>query len=148
MYRNMLVATDLTEASMPAMRAGRDLAARLGAELTLLHVCETVSPRPWYGDLSQGEMALFHDIARRRRQEAETALREQALRADVRDPHVLVSAGLPGDMIAEIAKERGVDLIVIGTHGRTGIGHLLLGSVAERTVRRAPCAVLTVRAKS
>ena len=51
----------------------------------------------------------------------------------------------PRASIAEYAAERGIDLIVIGTHGRTGVAHLLLGSVAERLVRTAPCPVLTVR---
>jgi universal stress protein A len=58
-----------------------------------------------------------------------------------------VREGYPASVIEEEARERGVDLIVIGTRGHTGLKHLLLGSVAERVVQKAPCAVLTVKAR-
>ncbi len=58
---------------------------------------------------------------------------------------VEVAAGLPADIIVRVAHERGADLIVMGTHGRTGLPHMLLGSVAEKVVRLPPCPVLTVR---
>ena len=61
---------------------------------------------------------------------------------------VEVAVGHPADTIVRVAQERGADLIVMGTHGRTGLQHVLLGSVAEKVVRLAPCPVLTVRDKN
>jgi nucleotide-binding universal stress UspA family protein len=63
----------------------------------------------------------------------------------VKDPEKMVVRGVPFVEIIRIAKERHVDLIVIGTHGRTGIDHMLFGSTAEKVVRKASCPVLTVR---
>lgn len=60
-------------------------------------------------------------------------------------PHVAVGSAV-ADLIRQTAAELGADLIVMGTHGRTGLAHVFLGSVAERTLRRAPCPVLTVQA--
>jgi nucleotide-binding universal stress UspA family protein len=72
---------------------------------------------------------------------------EESLRAIAgEDAEVHVSEGLPTDAICRVASRLHADLIVMGTHGREGLSHLLLGSVAERTLRRAPCPVLTVRA--
>jgi nucleotide-binding universal stress UspA family protein len=59
----------------------------------------------------------------------------------------LIEVGIPAEEIIRVAKERKVDLIVIGTHGRSGVSHILMGSVAERVVRRSPCPVLSVRGK-
>jgi nucleotide-binding universal stress UspA family protein len=59
--------------------------------------------------------------------------------------HAEVAEGLPFDEIVRLARDRNVDLIVMGTHGHTGLAHVLMGSVAEKVVRRAPCPVLTVR---
>ena len=61
---------------------------------------------------------------------------------------VAVATGQPADAVVRVAQERGVDLIVMATHGRTGLQHILLGSVAEKVVRLAPCPVLTVRHKN
>lgn len=69
-------------------------------------------------------------------------LRERGLRVET-----VLREGYPASVIEEEAKERNVDLIVIGTRGHTGLKHLLLGSVAERVVQKAPCAVLTVKAR-
>jgi nucleotide-binding universal stress UspA family protein len=68
-------------------------------------------------------------------------LRDRGLRVET-----VLREGYPASVIEEEARERGVDLIVIGTRGHTGLKHLLLGSVAERVVQKAPCAVLTVKA--
>jgi nucleotide-binding universal stress UspA family protein len=71
----------------------------------------------------------------------------QALRARGLRVESVLREGYPASVIEEEAKERNVDLIVIGTRGHTGLKHLLLGSVAERVVQKAPCAVLTVKAR-
>lgn len=71
----------------------------------------------------------------------------QELRARGLRVETVLREGYPASVIEEEARERGVDLIVIGTRGHTGLKHLLLGSVAERVVQKAPCAVLTVKAR-
>lgn len=80
--------------------------------------------------------------------EAEKTLEEHAAKVRERgvDVEVLVVEGYPATAIEEAALAKDADLIVIGTHGHTGLKHLLLGSVAERVVQKAPCAVLTVKA--
>jgi nucleotide-binding universal stress UspA family protein len=82
------------------------------------------------------------------RSEAETAMEGHAaeLRARGIGVEVVVCEGYAGTVIVEEAERRNADLIVIGTHGRSGLSHLLLGSIAERVVQKAPCPVLTVKA--
>jgi nucleotide-binding universal stress UspA family protein len=76
----------------------------------------------------------------------EKPLREQASGKSVPIETLVVWGGNPPSEICVFAARQGVDLIVMGTHGRTGLAHMLIGSVAERVVRHAPCSVLTVRA--
>jgi nucleotide-binding universal stress UspA family protein len=134
--RNILVATDFGEAAETALAYGRALARTFGASLHLLHVKENTFLRPIAGD----PHALY-----------EAALRNVNQRLTDEDYHVLRVRGVveisddPADAIAQYARTADIDLIVTGTHGRTGMEHALIGSVAERVVRTAPCPVLTVR---
>jgi nucleotide-binding universal stress UspA family protein len=129
--------TDFSEASNHALRWATSLARDSGAALVIVHVEE---PPMAYGG---GEM--YYPIAEPNRDELHKTL------ADVHptDPmvpsvHRLLS-GEPADAIVKIAESEGADLIVMGTHGRTGLTRLLMGSVAEAVVRKAPCPVLTVK---
>jgi nucleotide-binding universal stress UspA family protein len=143
--KNVLVATDFGEASETALTYGRDVARTFGATLHVLHVVEdfaarAVSAERYAVDFGDVERDL-QDAARRQLDAlvAEDDRRELGARA------VLRKAATPAQAIVSYAQEAAIDLIVIGTHGRGGLAHVLMGSVAERVVRTAPCPVLTVR---
>jgi universal stress protein A len=135
----ILVPTDFSQPSDRALDYARDLARQFHASLHLLHVVN----RPLLAEglaaeasLSNGT-AMGSDMA----EDAQRRLRKQAPEAASAD----VVFGYAARSIVEHASRLGVDLIVMGSHGRTGIAHVLLGSVAEAIVRTAPCPVLTVR---
>ena len=142
----ILVPTDFSEPSDAALEYATTLAADLGASLHLLHVFED----PYLtGGAFAAEMyaPVPPDLRERLFEEAKAHLRERVEAHG--DGHVPPTAevytGPTAKAIADYAASEHIDLIVIGTHGRGGMAHLLLGSVAERVVRTAPCPVLTVR---
>jgi len=132
----ILVATDFGAASDSALAYGRALSHAFGATLHVLHVRENSFFRPIAADARTLERAALHHIERRLTDEDRRELHARA---------VLETSDATAQAIIEYACEHAVDLIVMGTHGRTGIEHALAGSVAERVVRGAPCPVLTVR---
>jgi universal stress protein A len=145
--RRVLAPTDFSSHSEGSVRFGCELADRLGAELHLLHVLSEVvvpaGPDPML--ISSMPPEYYREVEDQSRQTLETLCG-----ADWPKPDRIVSAVRWGDPVDEInayATEAGVDLIVVATHGRTGFAHVLLGSVAERIVREAPCPVLTIRDK-
>ena len=81
----------------------------------------------------------------KREAEQQLASHSQEIRTHQVEVEALVREGYPATVIVEAAESHGADLIVIGTHGHTGLKHLLLGSIAERVVQKAPCPVLTVK---
>jgi universal stress protein A len=132
--RRILAATDFSAGAGRALAYAETVARRLGAELVLVHVSEALAVVPG------SDLAERQRIAAREQLDAqvdELAGRGLAARAVLR-------AGLPFDEIVAAADAEGADLIVMGTHGRSGLSHLLMGSVAERVVRQASCPVLTV----
>lgn len=147
-FRRILVTTDFSEAGDHAIAHAFRMAADHGAEVLLCHVVETiVAPNPLYAHYYPTEL-LNPEIQARAEQEAHAALAERAPKdaplAAV--PHTTyIGHGVPADEIVRVAKDRQVDLIVIATHGRTGLRHLLLGSTAERVLRHVHCPVLVVR---
>jgi len=132
--------TDFSERSGFALELACGLARDYGARLVLLHVA--AQPVIAYGEGVVPPQEDYEDY--------EAELREKLHRLEVPDVRIRVERRLKeGDPVAEIlgvAQETGADLIVMGTHGRTGLGRLLMGSVAEEVVRQAACPVLTVRA--
>jgi nucleotide-binding universal stress UspA family protein len=139
--KHILVPTDLSEGAEQALAYACELARTLDAEIHLLNVVGI----PSLGVPELG-VAMTATVIDQLVVENQTALRELARsRCAARLGQVLIKAGDPRDMIHRTAHELGVDLIVMGTHGRRGITRALLGSVAESVVRSAPCAVLTVR---
>ena len=142
-YRRILWPTDFSALASAALPHAMDLAADAGAELVLLHVL--TPPLAYAGPDIPG--ALWGELQRKNRAAAREELRRLA--AQVRGPNVRVHAvlaeGVPFDQILRVARRLRCDLIVLATHGRTGLSHMLLGSVAENVVRRATCPVLTVR---
>lgn len=137
-------AVDFSEASRFAMVEAADLARRYDAELELLHVHEV--PVSAAADLLVPPRALFELVAVDLERDI-AAWRADAERRVGRPVHGKVLAGTPATEILGHAREACVDLLVVGTHGRTGLKHLVLGSVAERVVRQAPCTVVVARTK-
>ena len=128
---------DFSETSRAALDEAVDLAAHFGAELALLHVFE-VAPT----------MVSPPEVFERTVRELERKLelwRAEAERRGASRVRSTVANGVPAAEIVRFAREGGHDLVVMGTHGRRGLRHLVLGSVAERVVREAHCPVLVVR---
>ena len=145
LLKNVLVATDFGEASDAALRYGRALARSFGATLHVMHVAENVFTR---GIGSDAYIAVFPDLQK----DVEEAARKQldALLTDddrttLKAVPVSLTSNTPAAAIVGYAKDAGIDLVIVGTHGRGAVAHLLMGSVAERVVRTASCPVLTVR---
>lgn len=133
---HILVPTDFSAPSQQAMTYAFELAQKVGAKLSLLHVIEVpVYAIEVYLPLQDLEQDARRGLAR---------LLPEAEAAHV-DVTRLVAMGVPYEKILETATAEQVDLIVMATHGRTGLRHLAMGSVAERVVRMAPCPVLTIR---
>lgn len=139
-YRRILCATDGSEYSLEAGREAAALARLTGARLLGLYVLDTLLA-------GYGGLVLAGDILEALRREGEKALAdlEQVAAAAGVPFEAAMAEGVPKIRIPEAARERGADLLVVGSHGRTGLTHLLLGSVAEAVVRHAPCDVLVVR---
>lgn len=144
-FTRILVPTDFSAPSNAALEAAKTMAARFGASLHLIHVLEDPFVTAAYAP--EIYAAPPAGIKEQWQQGAETLLETQltpAEHATFRST-VLALFGTPAKAIVEYAAANGIDLIVMGTHGRGGVAHLLMGSVAERVVRTAPCPVLTVR---
>jgi nucleotide-binding universal stress UspA family protein len=140
-FQRVLVPIDFS----PASSRARDLAGNLVAPdgvLKLLHVVEWV---PTLVEGAMGGYAPARDV-RVLHEDSEKKLLEAAKSSAAPRVEVEVVEGTPAPSILEVAKRDGSDLIVIGTHGHTGLDHWLLGSVTEKILRRAPGPVLTVRA--
>jgi universal stress protein A len=136
-WRSLCCAVDLSEASRLAMREAADLARRGGGALTLVHVHQppaAVAP------------AAFEEAEDRAERLVE-AWREEAERLAGRTVRAVLLVGDPAPELLRWIDERRPDVLVTGSHGRTGLARLMLGSVAERLVRHASCPVLVVRAQ-
>ena len=141
MYDRILVPTDGSECADRAVEHALDIAGQYDAEL---HVLSVVDSR----DVSHSAPAISPDqVEQTLRDRAESVVEEVADRAEAAgvDAVTAVEPGIPDDVVVEYAEDEDCDLIVMGTHGRTGLERYLLGSVTERTVRRSSVPVLTVR---
>jgi universal stress protein A len=144
--RRILVGTDFSPASKPAFRRAVGWAAESGAALWIAHVAAPPLP------LSPDGYVLPHfydDMALAIRRDAERRLR--ALQREARKTgvtaHCLILRGSPHEALSRAARRHRADLMILGTHGRTGLKRLLVGSVAARVVATASCPVLTVRGR-
>ena len=146
--KRILVPTDFSVYSDTAVDYAADLARRLCATLELIHVVEDpFVSGAWAAEAFAASSAgLLEEVAASAK--ARLTAIAVALGAKGVIAAVTVVTGPPAAAIADYAREGGFDLIVIGTHGRTGLSHAVLGSVAERVQRTAPCAVLTVKTKT
>lgn len=142
--KRILVPTDFSEHSMNALKYGCALAEKFDSDLHLLHVLQDLvamvpepglafpPPGDYMQELQASAKAALDKLPDESWPHGGTVLRE-------------VRNGPPFVEIIRYAKEQEVDLIVVGTHGRSGLAHMLLGSVAEKIIRKSPCPVLAVR---
>lgn len=140
--KKILAPTDLSETSLAGVRYALELARSSGAAVTIYHVIgpEELS-RAGYRELLKDPIGVTETEVRRF---VETHCGDLTLGIET---HTTVELGAPESNIVEKANALGADLIVLATHGRTALAHVLLGSVAERVVRHAACPVLTVPAR-
>jgi nucleotide-binding universal stress UspA family protein len=141
----ILVATDFGEAAEAALGYGRALSRVFGASLTVLHVAEDLLTASFGIEGYVGGYPDFQrSIEEGARKQLDALLTEQD-RTDLGAIAVLRTSGSPALTIVNYARDINADLIIMGTHGRGAMAHLLMGSVAERVVRTASCPVLTVK---
>jgi len=148
MINKILYPTDFSERSLAALPLAVDLAQRYGAELHCLHVVDvpdgfiledgymlslTTEYQPDYGKLKEAAESQIERFVAQHVPDRRDSIKKA------------VVMGKPFAEIIRYAREQNIDLIVLGTHGRSALGSMLLGNVVEKVVRKAPCAVLTVR---
>lgn len=141
--KNILFPTDFSKGARAAMDYAISLARDYDARLMLLYVIQDISIAEWYTPSSISATDLVEDMEKGAYKEMDRWAAEAE--AEVKNVEKIVVRGVPFVEIIKTAKEKNADLIVIGTHGRTGIDHMLFGSTAEKVVRKSPCPVLTVR---
>jgi universal stress protein A len=143
--RLILHPSDFSPASRPAFKRAVELAKSLRSPLLLVHV---IGPAPLVGE---GYMTpqMIQSVLQSQRDAAQRPLRRlvnRARTAGVRASGLVLETGMTHEQIVRLARRKRAGMIVMGTHGRTGLTRLLLGSVAARVIATAPCPVLTVRA--
>lgn len=138
----ILVPTDFSEPADEALDYALGLGKSLGATVSLVHVFDDPFERTLY---SEQYVPMPAEIRDEILANVQQQLAERAARSGRSDVTSAILSGPPAQAIVDSAREQKADLIVMGTHGRHGVAHLLMGSVAERVVRTATCPVLTVR---
>ncbi len=141
-WKKVLCPIDFSEPARAAMNVAVEICGQFGAELTLFHAYEL----PGY-TLPEGSVVASPKMLQDLADQAEGHLAEwQRIAASMGAQRVETRKGVgePALEIVQLAREGGFDLVVVGTHGRTGLRHAILGSIAERVVRRCACPVLTV----
>jgi nucleotide-binding universal stress UspA family protein len=148
----ILAPTDFSKASEPGVRYALEMAASVDAEVIVYHVVQSDDDFPYplgIGEVSSAYLPQ-HDL------DELVNDRKKALESFVHDHFkdllsqakvsLNIDLGEAQDMILQKAEQDGIDMIVMSTHGRTGLGHILIGSITEHVVRRARCPVLSIRA--
>lgn len=141
--KNILVPIDFSEYSKSSLKYSCDFAKLFNAKLFLIHVIEPVIYPP---DFSMGQISIpsiNNEVNERAKQELDN-LCEACIEPEV-EVTTIIKSGKPFYEIIETAEEIDADLIIIATHGHSGVEHILFGSTAEKVVRKAPCPVLTTR---
>jgi nucleotide-binding universal stress UspA family protein len=140
-FKHILVTTDFSPSSSGAIELAIEMATKFDAELTLLHVWEL--PVYPYMELMISSAEITNSVEKAAAECLATKLKE--VQARLPRSKSLLKLGLPWQQIVETIKQSKADLLVMGTHGRRGVEHAIMGSVAEKLVRLSPIPVLTVR---
>jgi nucleotide-binding universal stress UspA family protein len=141
---HVLVATDFSEPSGIALEYGRAMARTFSATLHVVHVVDAILPGMAAETVAANYAGFLDDLEKSAQRQLDATVREDD-RRELGAKAVLLRQRGAAQAIASYARSANIDLIVMGTHGRGGWSHLLMGSVAEKVVRTAPCPVLTVR---
>ncbi|MDD8018125.1 MAG: universal stress protein [Bacteroidota bacterium] len=142
--KHILVPIDFSENSKKALRYAVPLAHQFNASITLINIVE---PTVFPSDFGFGQMS-FPDVEKELFDKAEEELRSVAKEIPSAIPNdVAVKTGIPFVEVTNYANDEQIDLIIVATHGRTGVEHILFGSTAEKIIRKAPCPVFVVRAE-
>jgi len=146
MSRRIVHPTDFSTASRAAFAKAVEMAKADRGELLLVHVLSPVMPVPGDGYISP---KVYDEIAASTRAWAQKQLDKLLAKAKAAGARVkgLLVEGVPHEQIVRLARSKRADVVVMGTHGRSGLAKLFLGSVAGRVVTAAPCPVLTVRGR-
>ena len=141
--KKVLVPIDFSDYSKSALKYAVNFAKSFNAEIILVYVVEPVIYPP---DFSMGQIAMPSITAEwddRARDELQKLAKSEI--NEIANVKTIIKTGKPFVEIIETAKEENIDLIIIATHGHSGVEHILFGSTAEKVVRKAPCPVLTLR---
>ncbi len=141
--KKILVPIDFSDFSINALRYAVNFAEHFKSKIILVYVVE---PAVYPADFSMGQVsipAMDVDMTNRAREELTKLAKSEFM--GIVETEIIIKSGKPFVEIIETASEKDIDLIIIATHGHTGVEHLLFGSTAEKVVRKAPCPVLTLR---
>ncbi|MCD6124391.1 universal stress protein [bacterium] len=141
--KKILIPTDFSENSKIALPFAVDLARKYGAELHILHVFDEQLLTPIFYEVGGDPKKYFEKL----RNEFDAAVNSFLSGIDTNGIKITshITSGTPFVEIIRYAREKGIDLIVMGTHGRSGIAHMFLGSVTEKVLRKAECPVMVIR---
>jgi len=143
----ILCPIDFSEHSLEALDNAVEMAQNLSSELVLTHIISPIPVRPTPTQPSEFDVSGYRDTLEENSEENMDSVIKKHIPDNVKVKKVIRS-GMPAQEIDDIAEEENIDLLIISTHGRTGLSHVIFGSVAEKIIRHAPCPVLTIRSKT
>jgi len=145
-YQRILIATDDSECSKKALQHGYSLAKKMESSVALVHVIEPSSPTNYGADPLMGQQPIIIPETTEIQEESSKKLLDEISQEfmDIKEVFTFSRLGSPKQEILTIANEWMADLIIMGTHGRTGFDHFISGSVSESVIRRASCPVLVI----
>jgi nucleotide-binding universal stress UspA family protein len=147
MYQRVMVAVDGSETSKRGLQEAINLAVNQKAKLAIVHVIDLVIVYG-AGQFPGAYIEATRELARETTEQARRTAVAAGIHPEVQSPEIVTGGYHVADTIADLAKSWKADVLVVGTHGRRGVSRMLLGSVAERIVRVAPCPLLLVRGDS
>ncbi|WP_353185908.1 universal stress protein [Parapedobacter lycopersici] len=148
-YERILIATDDSDCSKKALQHGYNLAKAMGAAVALVHVIEPAAPTNYGADPLMGQQPIIIPETTEIQEENSRSMLDEISKkfTGITDIVTFSRIGTPKQEILDLAGEWAADLIIMGTHGRTGFDHFISGSVSESVIRKANCPVLVVPGK-